>query len=366
MNKDATRIFVSDPLLVCWLLNIRGRDVEHTPVLNALALITRQGTVSVFVDLAKITPTLKRAVGAKINFYALDDVLKHATNRQDTIQIDPVQCPLAIKQALDKAKISVVMADDPCLLLRAVKNKTEIKGAVEAHKKDAVAFKKFLAWFKKQDFVKTKITELDIVEKLRSFRAQDPDYIEDSFKTIAGYGSNGAVIHYKPTVKTNKVLRSGSLLLLDSGAQYRCGTTDITRVLPIGKPTPHMKACYQAVWKGLHQLQNTRFVYGTSGYQLDVIARKEVWQMGDDYGHGTGHGVGSFLSVHEGPQRFSTTTILQPGMILSIEPGLYYEGKFGIRLENLVVVEEDKRKGDVKRMLRFRLLTQVPFEKEML
>ena len=315
-----------------------------------------------FANPAQVPKTLGLSV------QPLDKLLAVLAGSKAPLQIDPNQCPFAVKHALAAKKVPMIEAADPCILLRACKNAVEIKGAVLAHKKDAIAYKKFLAWFAKRDFARENITEMDIAAKLRQCRAADRDFMDDSFDTIAGFAGNGAIVHYRADAKSNKRLRPGNLLLLDSGAQYRCGTTDITRVLAVGKPTPEMKKHYQAVYRGLQTLSSTRFPEGTSGAQLEAIARRELWALGLDYGHGTGHGVGSYLSVHEGPQGFTARSHapLRPGMILSIEPGVYHTGKFGIRLENLVVVVEDTRKGDMKKMLAFRTLTNVAFDGKLL
>jgi Xaa-Pro aminopeptidase len=254
------------------------------------------------------------------------------------------------------------------MVQRATKNWIEIRGAETAQDKDKKAFKKFLDWFEKQDFGKTKIMELDIIAKLRECRAADKDFVDDSFDTIAGFGNNGAIVHYFPTSESNLRLKPDNLLLLDSGAQYFCGTTDITRTLAVGKPTAPMKKHYTAVLKGLIALSTTRFPLGTTGAQLDGIARRPLWALGLDYAHGTGHGVGSFAGVHEGPQGFSPSNqaVLQPGMVLSIEPGVYFKGRYGIRLENLVVVVKDKLDKDKKQMLAFKTLTKVPFDNKLI
>ncbi len=362
LEEDTDRILISDPLLVCWLLNIRGRDVAHVPVVQALALVTRKGQVTVFANPKKIPRALK------LKTLPLEALIPTLARTKTPPQIDPQQCPFAVKHALSQKKIPVIEATDPCIQLRACKNTTEVKGAVLAHKKDAIAYKKFLTWFNKRDFARETITEMDIAAKLRAFRAEDRDFMDDSFDTIAGFAGNGAIVHYRADAKSNKRLRPGNLLLLDSGAQYRCGTTDITRTLAIGKPTSQMKKHYQAVYRGLQALSATRFPSGTSGAQLEAIARRELWALGLDYGHGTGHGVGSYLSVHEGPQGFTARSFapLMPGMILSIEPGVYHTGLFGIRLENLVVVVEDTKPGDMRKMLTFRTLTDVAFDRKML
>ncbi len=368
LHPNAARLFISEPGLVCWLLNIRGRDVNHVPVVLCHALLDRKGRVTVFADLNKFSAGLKKQLGSKVTIRSLDQLIPVLSSDKTALQIDPSQCPAAISSALETKKIPLIQDTDPCIIWRAVKNKTEIKGAELAHKKDAVAFKKFLNWFNKRDFTRETITEMDIAEKLRGFRAEDPDFIDDSFDTIAGFAGNGAIIHYRATPATNKRLKNGNLLLLDSGAQYKCGTTDITRTLAVGKPTREMQEHYTACYKGLQLLSTTRFPYGTTGAQLDILGRHALWQLGLNYSHGTGHGVGSFMSVHEGPQRFCfrSHAVLEEGMILSIEPGVYHPNKFGIRLENLVVVVSDKRKGDKMPMLGLRTLTDVAFDPKLL
>lgn len=368
INAQASHLLVTDPGLVCWLLNIRGRDVAHVPVLQSMALVSRDGRVTLFTDMTKISPAMRKALGTKISVQPLDKIIPVVSKTVKALQLDPHKCPLSLQAAFLKKRLSLIEAGDPCTTLRACKNAAEIKGAILAHKKDAAAFKKFFAWFAKLDFTRQKVTELDIVMKLRDCREMDPDFIDDSFSTISGFGANGAIVHYRVSPQSNTRLTPGNLLLLDSGAQYRCGTTDITRVLAVGKPTKEMIDHYNAVYRGMKSLSDVRFPAGTTGAQLEAIARRELWTHGLDYGHGTGHGVGSFMSVHEGPQGFTphSNAPLLPGMILSVEPGVYHKGKFGIRLENLVLVEEDKRKGDMKPMLKFRTLTDVAFDRKLL
>ncbi len=367
MASGAERVLVADPLLVCWLLNLRGRDVAHVPVLHAMALVEKSGAVTLFTNPAKISPGLRKALGG-MTVRPLEDMLKILGARQSPIQIDPNTTPKAVEDMARRQSIVLIEADDPCILMRACKNASEIKGAVAAHEKDARAFAKFRKWFDKQDFAKKKIMESDIVAALHKARAADKDFIEESFDTIAGFAANGAIVHYRVTDKTDKRLKPGNLLLLDSGGQYRYGTTDVTRVLPVGRPSPAMKKHYTAVLKGLIALSTARFPAGTTGAQLDALARAPIWEAGLDYAHGTGHGVGSFLSVHEGPQGLSprSNAVLHEGMILSVEPGIYLAGKYGIRLENLVVVVRDTRKTDKKEMLAFKTLTKIPFEKSLI
>lgn len=368
-EKAAGFVLISDPSLVCWLLNMRGQDVAHVPLVQSIVLMDKDGQITLLTDPAKITPELRQVWGNHVAVDHLDRLYDVLAKIDQPLQIDPSQCPYAIKEFCDDRGIAVIEANDPSLLLRACKNETEINGAIRAHETDAKSYADFLGWFRGRDFANETITELDIMDQLRAARMKHADCTDESFDTIAGYGPNGAIVHYHADAQSNLRLENGSLLLLDSGGQYRYGTTDITRVFAIGTPTAQMKTHYTAVLKGLLALSMARFPEGTTGSQLEALARAPIWAHGIDYAHGTGHGVGSYLSVHEGPQGLSprgSMTALQPGMILSIEPGIYLTGEYGIRLENLVVVVEDKRPGDVKNMLAFKTLTKVPFEENLI
>ena len=363
LHKHATALLITEPGLVCWLLNMRGRDVAHTPLVHALALLDRDGHVTLFVDPDKITLALRDVWGQQVTVEKLEALYDMLQKTKAPLQIDPRQCPFAIKEFCVANTIQLIEATDPAVNLRAAKNDVEIAGAAAAHQQDLIAFADFMAWFKAQDFSTAKITELDVVARLTAARKK-AGALDNSFDTIAGFGGNGAIVHYRADETSNATLAPDNLLLLDSGGQYRTGTTDVTRVLPIGTPSAQMKTHYTAVLKGLIELSTTRFPAGTTGIQLDAIARAPIWALGLDYAHGTGHGVGSYLSVHEGPQGLSVRAgaPFMPGMILSIEPGIYLEGQYGIRLENLVVVIEDNRPNDVKKMLAFKTLTKLPFE----
>lgn len=362
--KQAGYLLVAEPALVCWLLNMRGRDVAHTPLVQSLALLDREGQVTLFTDPQKITPALRASWGNHVAVEDLSRLYEALGKLTEPLQIDPAQCPYAVRDFCEDKNVTLVEATDPGLLLRACKNPVEIAGAITAHETDAKAFDVFFDWFHARDFASGNVTELDVVEALAKARQSTGQCVDESFDTIAGYGPNGAIVHYRADEQSNRALLPGNLLLLDSGGQYRCGTTDITRTLAIGTPSPEMKRHYMAVLKGLLALSMTRFPAGSTGGQLDAIARRPVWALGLDYAHGTGHGVGSYLSVHEGPQRLSSnsTVVLQEGMILSIEPGIYLNGEYGIRLENLVVVVADERPDDRKKMLAFKTLTKVPFD----
>lgn len=367
MSPKAERILLSEPGLVCWLLNVRGKDVAHVPVLQSLAVLDRDGAVTMLADKRKIGDDVRQSLGNRVaieELSALEQVL--AANKKP-LQLDPAQAPLAVKDLLAKHEITVIEAIDPSIMLRACKNKTEIDGAIEAHRKDGVAFRKFLNWYAQRDFAHEVITELDMVDKLRDFRAEDPDFLDTSFDTIAGYGSNGAIVHYHADAVSNQRLLPGNLFLLDSGGQYLCGTTDITRTLAVGTPSPQMKKHAQAVYDGMKALSHVRFPVGTVGFQLEALARGFLWQQGIDFGHSVGHCIGAYLSVHEDPRPWGRDLVeLKPGMITSIEPGYYRAGEYGIRFENLVVVVEDFRPEDEKKMLAFKTLTDVPFDETLI
>lgn len=372
-SDKADYILTADPSLVCWLLNMRGDDVAHTPLVQSVSLLDKEGQVTLFTNPDKITADLIKAWGNHVAIEDLSNLYNTLEKITATIQIDPAQCPFAVKDYCEQKNIPLIEAADPALLLRACKNEIEITGSEKAHGLDAVAFLEFSEWLRSRDFAAEKITELDVVQRLREARQNTGHCLDESFSTIAGFGPNGAIIHYRADEKSNLQLKEGSLLLLDSGGQYRFGTTDITRVFPIGSPSSEMKKHYTAVLKGLIALSLARFPSGTIGAQLDTLARAPVWAVGLDYAHGTGHGVGSYLSVHEGPQRITKMNLsaqggaaLQEGMILSIEPGIYLEGQYGIRLENLVVVVKDPQPNDAKEMLAFKTLTKVPFEESMI
>jgi Xaa-Pro aminopeptidase len=284
-----------------------------------------------------------------------------------SVQIDPKSYPYAIADLLDGANI--VEADDPCSLPKACKNATEIQGARDAHGRDAIAMVRFLAWLDEQA-PKGGLTEIDVVTALEGFR-RDTNALRDiSFETISGAGPNGAIVHYRVSNDTNRPVNAGELLLVDSGGQYQDGTTDITRTMIIGTPTDDQRACYTRVLRGMVAVSMARFPKGVAGAHLDTLARMPLWQAGQDYDHGTGHGVGSYLSVHEGPQAISrrNTVALQPGMILSNEPGYYREGAFGIRIENLIVVQEAAALpgADDRTMYDFETLTHVPFDRRLI
>jgi len=277
------------------------------------------------------------------------------------VLVDPASVPAAVATALADAGAELVEKRDPVLLPKSKKNAAEIGGMREAHRLDGVALAKFLCWFD-AEAPKGELTEIAVVTALEAFRREEPSAVDASFDTIAGAGPNGAIVHYRVTSATDRRLSPGELMLVDSGAQYLAGTTDITRTLSTGPVTAEQRDRYTRVLKGMIGIATARFPRGTSGAQLDILARQHLWQAGVTYNHGTGHGVGAFLSVHEGPAGISPryTTPLEPGMILSDEPGFYLEGAYGIRIENLVLVTESPVGGG--KYLDFETLTLAPID----
>ena len=350
------------PDSICWLLNIRGADIPRNPVTQAFAILHDNGTLQLFSDPAKFTDL---APDPAITLTDWDNFQPALTALTGPVRVDKGSAPLAVTRILTDAGIDIAHADDPCILPKAVKNPTEIAGTTEAHLRDAAAMCDFLAWLD-AEAPKNTLTEIDVVRKLEGFRRATNALQEISFDTICGSGPNGAIVHYRVTDDSNRTISSNELLLVDSGGQYLDGTTDITRTIAIGPATDEQRQCFTRVLQGMIAISQARWPVGLTGRDLDPLARIALWRAGQDYDHGTGHGVGTYLSVHEGPQRISRTTDvkLQPGMILSNEPGYYREGAFGIRIENLVVVQQagDLDGADPREMLDFRTLTWVPID----
>lgn len=364
-NNNADMLLVTAPDSICWLLNIRGADVPNTPLVLARLVLEASGAGLLFVDCDE--KKLLKHLGAKIKIRPLEELSKylHKTAGKK-ILLDKNSAPYLFFDELSKNNTVIDMAD-PCTLPKACKNNVEVEGAIDAHVRDGVAVTSFLCWLKK-NYKKKKVTEISLAEKLLEFRQKDSLFAEPSFDTIAGFASNGAIVHYRASDKSSKTISGNNILLLDSGGQYLSGTTDITRTIAIGKPTKEQKRNFTLVLKGHIAIATAVFPKGTSGHQIDVLARQYLWQNGLDYDHGTGHGVGSFLGVHEGPQRISKApneVALQPGMIISNEPGYYKNGEYGIRIESLVVVEEVPNKNNTKHFFLFRTLTVVPIDPDL-
>ncbi|RMH35632.1 MAG: aminopeptidase P family protein [Nitrospirae bacterium] len=360
------------PSSIAWLLNIRGKDVAYTPLPLCFAVIYRDRSVQVFIDPRKVTEALTAFLDEQVTLQtpeAFARVLDELGQRRARVLCDPSSSPAWVWERLGSAGAVRIEGDDPCALPKACKNQTELEGARKAHSRDGAAVCRFLAWLI-QATSSERVTELEAAAYLDECRRQGTFWQDLSFPTISAFGPNGAIVHYRVTEKTNRTLKPGGLYLVDSGAQYLDGTTDVTRTVAIGRPTDEHRDRYTRVLKGHIALATTRFPKGTTGSQLDVLARQFLWGTGLDYDHGTGHGVGSYLGVHEGPQRISKSpnrVPLLPGMIVSNEPGYYKAGAYGIRLENLVVVVPARDLTATEReMLAFEPLTLVPFDRRLI
>jgi len=363
---------ISAPDSIAWLLNIRGSDVSHTPLPLCEAIIYATGRVALFVDSRKVSPGLASHLGPDVSLEspeAFEVALQQLGQQGQKVLCDPMKTNSWIFSTLTKHGACLTHRDDPCAMPKACKNSVEIQGAYAAHERDGVAVCQFLAWLERET-PSGQVTELQASAYLEECRQKQAMWEDASFPTISGAGSNGAIVHYHSTPETNRSLELGTLYLVDSGGQYLDGTTDITRTVAIGEPTAEHGDRYTRVLQGHIALAMAKFPDGTKGSQIDALARAPLWAIGLDYDHGTGHGVGSFLGVHEGPQRISKSAndvALKPGMIVSNEPGFYKAGAFGIRLENLVVVKrEEMTKDSIRPFLGFDTLTVVPFDRKLI
>jgi Xaa-Pro aminopeptidase len=368
-NVDAAVISMPDS--IAWLLNLRGGDVGYSPLPLSFAVLKKDASVDLYIDPRKLAPGLDRHLGNGVAVHppeALGEALEALGAAKATVQADPNTASDWIFRALEKGGARIVEASDPCALPKAVKNQTELDGTRAAHRRDGAALTRFLRWLDTTGSDGAR-TEIEAADQLEAFRRPGDHFRGLSFPTISGAGSNGAIVHYRVTPETDKVLEPGSLYLVDSGAQYLDGTTDVTRTVAIGAPSDEMRDRFTRVLKGHIAIASARFPVGTSGGQLDTLARAALWQAGLDYDHGTGHGVGSYLGVHEGPQRISkagATVPLQPGMIVSNEPGYYKTDAYGIRIENLVIVVECGRPdGGERDLLGFETLTHAPIDRRL-
>src|SRR5258706_10294966 len=368
-KRGADAAVLTLPDSICWLLNIRGADVPHTPFVLAFAILNADASIDLFMDAAKSSPELLAHLGNEVHVRAPTD-FEPALDalKGKTALADPVWAAAAIFQRLEQAGAKFVRSPDPCQLPKACKNEVELAGTRRADIRDGPVLSLFLAWLAR-DAAKGTLTEIDTVEKLESFRAATGALKDVSFDSISGAGPHGAIVHYRVTRKPNRHIESGQAFLLVSGAQFVDGTTDVTRTVAVGEPTNEMRDRFTRVLKGHIQLALARFPDGTTGAQLDAFARRPLWDAGLDYGHGTGHGVGSYLSVHEGPQSISSRGVgqaLKPGMICSNEPGYYKTGEYGIRIENLVVVRGAAEiAGGEKGMLGFETITMAPIDLDL-
>jgi Xaa-Pro aminopeptidase len=365
------------PDSIAWLLNVRGNDVPNAPLPLSFAILRDDGSVQWFADPAKITAELRSHLGNTVQVEApkaFGPALDNLAKTGKPVLADPDTAAVWAFERLRAAGATVTPGADPCQLPKACKNDVEIAGARAAHRRDGRAVVKFLAWLGKHAAKRAStddpVDEIEAADKLAALRGENDLIRGSSFDTISGAGPNGAIVHYRVSTGTNRPLGKGELYLVDSGAQYLDGTTDITRTIAIGTPTAEMRDRFTRVLKGHIALAMVRFPRGVNGHQLDILARYHLWQAGIDFDHGTGHGVGSYLNVHEGPQRISkvpNTVALQPGMIISNEPGYYRTGAYGIRIENLVcVIESPRAQGEEKDMLAFETLTLAPIDRTLI
>ncbi len=366
-GADASVITAPDS--IAWLLNIRGGDVPRTPLPLSSVVLRVDGQVDLFVDRRKLSPGLETHLGNEVRVreetefeQGLDDL------SGKTVQVDPAGTAAWVFECLKNADASVVKTADPCQLPKACKNAVELEGARQAHIRDGAAVAKFLHWLE-AEVPAGKVDELGALDRLAAYRRKNERFQDLSFDTISGAGPNGAIVHYRVNETTNRKIRPGELFLIDSGAQYLDGTTDITRTVAIGKPTQEMRERFTLVLQGHIAIATARFPKGTRGIDLDPLARRALWTHGLDYDHGTGHGIGSYLSVHEGPQSISRAGLaaLEPGMICSNEPGYYKEGAYGIRIENLVLLTKPQVvPGGDREMMGFETLTLAPIDHRLI
>ena len=369
LAKDAVDAAVlTAPDSIAWLLNIRGGDVPHTPLPLSFALVHRDGSVDLFIDQRKCVPGLGAHLGAEVRIAApgaLGPALDGLGAAGRRVLVDPAISAAWVIDRLGAAGARVERRADPCQLPKARKNQVELDGTRAAHRRDGAALTRFLAWLA-HAAPPGGLGEIAVSDRLEDFRRPGENFRDLSFPTISGAGPNGAIVHYHASTATERRLEPGTLYLVDSGAQYLDGTTDVTRTVAIGTPSADMRDRFTRVLKGHIALALVRFPMGTTGSQLDALARRALWEKGLDYDHGTGHGVGSYLGVHEGPQRISklpSTQALLPGMIVSNEPGYYKTGAYGIRIENLVVVAPVAAEGAERELLGFETLTLAPIDR---
>jgi Xaa-Pro aminopeptidase len=362
-------VVLTMPDSICWLFNMRGSDVAHNPVVLAFAIVPVAGKAELFIDTKKVSPDVRKNLAefAKVLPQdALAEKLAALKLTKKLVRLDFDSAAAWFEKALGPKSIS--RGQDPCILAKAIKTAAEINGTRASHIRDGAAIVRFLSWLERAAAAGT-LDEISAVKKLEEFRRETGALKDISFATISGSGPNGAIVHYRVTEASNRKLNLGELFLLDSGAQYQDGTTDVTRTVAIGPPNEEMRDRFTAVLKGHIAIATARFPKGTRGLDLDPFARRALWDAGLDFDHGTGHGIGSYLSVHEGPQSISRAgaTVLQPGMLISNEPGYYKEGAYGIRIENVVLVKElAKIPGGDRDMMAFETLTLAPMDRRLI
>ncbi len=365
----AEAVVLTLPDSIAWALNVRGRDVPRTPLPLSFALIDDEGQVDLFIDPRKLTPEARDRLGNAVSVRPQGEFARGLAGLAGrSVLVDPTTAPAWVFDRLTEAKATIVRGPDPCQLPKACKNAVELDGTRKAHRRDGAAVTRFLAWIAKRA-PEGGLSEIEASDRLQALRSANENFRDLSFDTISGAGPNGAIVHYRAESKSQGKLEPGQLYLVDSGAQYLDGTTDVTRTIAVGAVGPEPKDRFTRVLKGHIALATARFPAGTTGSQLDTLARRPLWEAGLDFDHGTGHGVGSYLSVHEGPQRISklpNAQALKPGMIISNEPGYYKTGAYGIRVENLqIVVALPKTNGAEREMLGFETLTLAPIDRNL-
>ena len=354
---------------IAWLLNIRGDDLQYTPLLFCYAIIPNRGKIELFVDKEKIEEISNKIIDS-VNFHSFDKIETYINNinninNKKIIGMDEKTTPYILYDICKNRGLTISFYEDPCLYPKAIKNKTELDGARKANLRDGVSISKFLYWLKNEIEV-DEIDELKAADYLLNLRKKNQLFHSPSFETVSAVGSNAALPHYRVNEESNKKFQNNSLYLVDSGAQYRDGTTDITRTIIIGKPTQEQKDRFTRVLKGHIAVAEARFLINAKSSEIDFLARKSLKEINCDYDHGTGHGIGSFLSVHEGPQRITKSSnsnngVIKQGMILSNEPGFYKEGEYGIRIENLVICHTNN-----KNHLYFETISWAPIERDLI
>ncbi len=367
--RNLAALVLTLPDSIAWLFNIRGSDIARTPVPLGFAILASDGTATLFVAPGQDDEALRAHLGPDVRLAPREAFPEGLDRLSGRVSLDKARAPVSVSDRLGASgRVEIVWETDPCILPKACKTPAEVAGARSAHRRDGLAMARFLRWLEGAA-PEGALTEIDVVARLEAFRAESGALRDISFDTICGAGSNGAIVHYRVTEESNRPILPGTLLLVDSGGQYVDGTTDITRTLAIGDPPADAVRAFTLVLKGLVALSRQRWPSGLAGRDLDPLARAALWQAGLDYDHGTGHGVGSYLGVHEGPQNISRRGLepILPGMVVSIEPGYYREGAFGIRIENLVVARAAEiPPGGDREMLGFETLTLAPIDRRLI
>jgi Xaa-Pro aminopeptidase len=368
VERDLAATVLTLPDSIAWLLNVRGSDVARTPVALAFAILGADGRVELFTEAAKVDAALRAHLGPEVTVLPPEDFAARLAALRGRVAVDQASAPVWVSDRLAEAGVEVVWARDPCVLPKACKTPAELDGMRAAHLRDGVAMARFLAWLE-ATAPEGGLSEIDVVTELERIRAATGELREISFDTICGAGPDGAIVHYRVSRDSNRPVRAGELLLVDSGAQYLDGTTDITRTVAVGPVPAEAVRPFTLVLKGMIAMCRLAWPAGLAGRDIDAVARVALWRDGLDYDHGTGHGVGAYLGVHEGPQSLSRRGVepLLPGMIVSIEPGYYREGAFGIRSEVLAVVRGPAvPPGGEREMLGFEVLTLAPFDRRLI